>query len=473
MSAASIQFIMKTQSSSPKEPDDTVDWAAELCQESAIHGMPYVSRRDLHWTERLFWVSIVLLSAYYAISSCLSQWNRFRDNPIVFQYEYLFGLRKLPAVGVTLCTTYEDQEHVNQVINETWGLGPSNEKTAYYEKFLFVLNRLQYNKLDTLTPYENDSTLDNLNYVGMLMKLQEKVLMKDDELIVAPVITEVGLCQTTSQLNRYGNPYGKIENMTVVNVIECEFNSNCRLQGKPFNGLNTTLKLYFHDVNEFMLPHDLKTLHHNAKTDISFTFEFLVNSISAENDVRNLPLAYRKCRYKDEDNLEYYSPYYQSLCRLECRVKWALSLCNCKPFFYVAAVEAPVCNIRGMLCLHRSNWLEKPCECLPPCIENTYAIFSVQEQKAGNFEAAKTFERTLIFKMDLPKMGMKRRVVFSTDQLIMSFGGAIGLFLGASFMTIYGLVYLFLCFFVHKCKQVIQKRFLKKNLSSANINAFK
>lgn len=62
------------------------------------------------------------------------------------------------------------------------------------------------------------------------------------------------------------------------------------------------------------------------------------------------------------------------------------------------------------------------------------------------------FERTIIIKMDLPKMGMKRRVVFSTDQLIMSFGGAIGLFLGASFMTIYGLISLFLTFLADKCK---------------------
>lgn len=38
-------------------------------------------------------------------------------------------------------------------------------------------------------------------------------------------------------------------------------------------------------------------------------------------------------------------------------------------------------------------------------------------------------------------MGMRRRVVFSTDQLIVSFGGAIGLFLGASFISVYGLIY--------------------------------
>lgn len=47
----------------------------------------------------------------------------------------------------------------------------------------------------------------------------------------------------------------------------------------------------------------------------------------------------------------------------------------------------------------------------------------------------------MIVKLFLPRMAMKRRVVFSTDQLIMSFGGAIGLFLGASFISLYGLVY--------------------------------
>jgi len=44
----------------------------------------------------------------------------------------------------------------------------------------------------------------------MLLKLQEKILPTEIPNLMAPIITEVGLCQTTSQLNRYGNPYGKM-----------------------------------------------------------------------------------------------------------------------------------------------------------------------------------------------------------------------------------------------------------------------
>jgi len=78
--------------------------------------------------------------------------------------------------------------------------------------------------------------------------------------------------------------------------------------------------------------------------------------------------------------------------------------------------------------------------------------------KGDDKYSGQEFERTLIINMKLPKMGMKRRVVFSTDQLIMSFGGAIGLFLGASFMTIYGLIYLFLTFIAYKCKHSLFKK---------------
>ncbi|XP_017050263.1 uncharacterized protein LOC108094280 [Drosophila ficusphila] len=211
MRGASFQFIMKPQSSTPKPPDRAPNWFAEFCQESSIHGLPYVARRDLHWMERLFWLMMVVVSAYFAIGSCLAQWERFRDNPIVYEYEYLFALRNFPFLGVTLCTNYETQKEVDEIIQETWGVNPAEDpsKAAYYGNFLRVLNRLQYDSLDQLKPFENDTSLDNLPYVAMLLKLQEKVLPSKNPAVLAPIITEVGLCQTTSQLTRYGNPFGK------------------------------------------------------------------------------------------------------------------------------------------------------------------------------------------------------------------------------------------------------------------------
>jgi len=109
---------MKSQNSQPKQAENFHDWTAELGQESSIHGVPYMARRDLHWTERLFWMAIVLASAYYAINSCLAQWDRFRENPIVYEYEYLFALRNFTFLGLTLCTSFSDEKSMEQVINQ-------------------------------------------------------------------------------------------------------------------------------------------------------------------------------------------------------------------------------------------------------------------------------------------------------------------------------------------------------------------
>lgn len=97
-------------------------------------------------------------------------------------------------------------------ISRTWGVDPSEdkEKAVYYRKFLLAINGLRYSSLETLEPFENDTTLDNVNYLNILLTLQKKVIAVKIPPELAPIITEVGLCQTSSQLNRYGNPYGKL-----------------------------------------------------------------------------------------------------------------------------------------------------------------------------------------------------------------------------------------------------------------------
>ena len=51
----------------------------------------------------------------------------------------------------------------------------------------------------------------------------------------------------------------------------------------------------------------------------------------------------------------------------------------------------------------------------------------------------------------IPFTGIRRRVIFSMDQLVVSFGGAIGLFLGASFVSVSGLIIIFIKYLMSKC----------------------
>lgn len=103
------------------EQTEPIDWWKKVCKESAIHGMPYLARKDLHFLERIFWLATIIAAAYYAINSCLSQWLRYQNNPIIYEYEYLFALRSFPFLGITLCTQYTQlPAHLTHKLINEW-----------------------------------------------------------------------------------------------------------------------------------------------------------------------------------------------------------------------------------------------------------------------------------------------------------------------------------------------------------------
>lgn len=69
---------------------------------------------------------------------------------------------------------------------------------------------------------------------------------------------------------------------------------------------NSSLFQFFHNVGDIVAPYDKGTTMRYVATDVSMTFELLLGLTTAEAEVRNLPIAYRKCRYKDENDLQYF-----------------------------------------------------------------------------------------------------------------------------------------------------------------------
>lgn len=62
----------------------------------------------------------------------------------------------------------------------------------------------------------------------------------------------------------------------------------------------------------------------------------------ATEEVRQLHVDHRRCRFLDESNLEV-SPFYTvNLCYGQCRAKLAIKLCGCAPFFYVGVQQGKV-----------------------------------------------------------------------------------------------------------------------------------
>lgn len=57
--------------------------------------------------------------------------------------------------------------------------------------------------------------------------------------------------------------------------------------------------------------------------------------IKSQESTRKLFEFQRKCKFEEESTLTYFPQIYtQDLCRLDCRMRKFLEICNCLPFFY-------------------------------------------------------------------------------------------------------------------------------------------
>lgn len=56
-----------------------------------------------------------------------------------------------------------------------------------------------------------------------------------------------------------------------------------------------------------MLPQDRRTLLMDIGDKLFYRGNILVNPFMAEEDVRSVPIAYRKCRFRDESYLKYFN----------------------------------------------------------------------------------------------------------------------------------------------------------------------
>ncbi|TMW43231.1 hypothetical protein DOY81_011689 [Sarcophaga bullata] len=204
-------------------------------------------------------------------------------------------------------------------------------------------------------------------------------------------------------MTRYTNPYGDLKPLKVADVRYCDVMNECNSKIFPKIGYDSNLLILLHNVEDIAAPYDKSTILRRAITDGSLTIELLLALTTAETEVRKLPIAYRKCRYRDENNLNYFGIYRPGLCRIECRIDLALQKCGCKPYFYMVAPHIPVCSIKGMLCLSREHWPEAAqCNCPNLCEEESYISMQTMLQK----DESTTFEKTIIVKLFLPRMAM-------------------------------------------------------------------
>ncbi|XP_022819144.1 pickpocket protein 11-like [Spodoptera litura] len=182
-------------------------------------------------------------------------------------------------------------------------------------------------------------------------------------------------------------------------------------------------------------------------TDIILTLvrttELSVMESRCGRGVKDLSPSRRGCSYMDEPRLSGRKVHSTNTCRLACRSNLAKELCNCVPFYYFYD-GGPPCTPKGMWCLAnnahkllRNN--DKKCSCVPQCIDCNYKEMTVEEQVWGN--PPFNLHGSIKYSVQAPQTRYTREIVFHFQDLVVSFGGAAGLFLGASFISFVEILY--------------------------------
>ncbi|KAK7862047.1 hypothetical protein R5R35_011472 [Gryllus longicercus] len=181
--------------------------------------------------------------------------------------------------------------------------------------------------------------------------------------------------------------------------------------------------------------------------------------------VRALPPARRACYFPEERALPAGAAYSQVACLLDCRLTHIRRVCGCVPYFFSAAFpDVKTCNVSGVLCIGGEHvalrFFSPPgaplkaaaaaaedgpalncSQCLPSCSNSRYSVEvlswhqTVDETSVANpqFNACDAYI-DVHFK-DLSAVLYRRDVAFDDMQLLVSFGGITGLFLGVSLLS--------------------------------------
>lgn len=216
--------------------------------ESSTHGAQYINKRELHWVERVLWFSIIASATIYTGIICMNQWRRFEANPIVYAVEINSNTRKIPFVAITMCSNFSTRDANALIIQKYFDVTESTAPADfhYYMQFLNTLKDVDYKNMHVLKPYVNNTKIRSVSLLNITIDIKKPLMQERetneqpstngvlllDKLCLAMVITEMGVCFSTSEANEYQNPYRLVRVNTSLHEI-CRPLDACTLKITP------------------------------------------------------------------------------------------------------------------------------------------------------------------------------------------------------------------------------------------------
>ncbi|KAM3956870.1 pickpocket protein 11 [Aphomia sociella] len=422
---------------------NTLQCGKDFCMYTTIHGFNHIAMPTRHWTERVLWISLTVAAIWGAIGICLGQWQRYNENPTVVTLEKDFRTWMFNMPAITVCSRNRvDPKKLEKTITKYWGVNKMDANYPYYSSFVSTVANSDLFHLLEYEKFTDDASLDvdlyQLAVDVMPEFLVKPIWVQGVDTKWTPTMTESGACYVTNSVAITDTVIVKINpNDTKLFPLTCKYSS---LRCYVLLEISNDTLMFTHspyDVMDASAPSSLTV------PSLDRIIELSVAETRCGKGVRELSPQRRGCLYTDEPVQPGRKVYSTNSCRLSCRSKLAMKLCGCRPFYYFYE-EGPVCTPKGMWCLAKIPHLlinnnGVKCSCTAQCLDAVFKDISTYDQfwTSGQFMERGSVKYTI----QPPRSRYTREIVFHFQDLIVSFGGAAGLFLGASFISFVEILY--------------------------------
>ncbi|XP_055611981.1 sodium channel protein Nach-like [Uranotaenia lowii] len=422
----------------------------EYFENSTLHGVRYIAEEGRPFFEKFMWFSFVATGAVAAIIIIFSLWEKFQTNPTITGLDTDFQNQDVIFPTVMVCPLEAwDQAALSDTAYATLAnYEPGSER---YEPFLEVLTKLSYGLFPEAAALSANVSGEKKFKTLKLRKLAFKAAIQCEDLFLwcNYKAEDVECCEHFKKFySEHGFCYsfnGRYTSEEDVEQRNAEINrllETDKKWGLSF-ALNRTADVFVHSYDEIS-GWDFRP---QVQWDLNFAIDFLISmkQTYTTEDARQLTIGQRKCIFPDEVKLKYYQDDYTfSGCMKECRIRKCLKFCSCIPPFYAPPVKLPYCNAEKLSCLNRYlvniTAIDDCQHCELGC-QNT--VYDIEKYSKVMITEATKKPIVAIEYLTWPIIRYKREVLFGWVDLLVSFGGIAGLFLGFSLLSGVEIIYFF------------------------------
>ncbi|VVC29438.1 Epithelial sodium channel, partial [Cinara cedri] len=474
---------------------------------TSLHGVIYIGEPKRPYLERIFWICVmssVFLICGYQIHQLLNSWMEsqiittlsesnkyslsasdyvpFPGITICSDLQLQYLEKKKTIVNQTLHNEYEDGINLlchiyepNLAVNQKF-INPNSWNLLINEHRIFCKQRVvsiswTQENIDIPCQYFQPIYTNYGICYSMNMIPFNQLLSNDYNLVLSKlthpksdIITKANETMWNPEIgfSKNAKPFHipwKVIGDTIEDSVTIKFNLKKENTGIHCPITDTGMTLFLHTPND--VPVSIQpTAYISVNSVIYVTTTFTIRK-SSEN-LSGWKPEIRHCYYQHERTLKFFKMYTISNCDIECKANHSLKMCGCVAFYHPRDMKTPICGSASYRCMRQySNngysILNKQlinlnttndCNCLETCTHIRYqhnVVYTHRNLTNNVIQPDKQNEVSSILVMYYKRQiwSVQRTALISGNELLGNIGGSLGLFLGASIISVFEVIYFF------------------------------